>query len=121
MLDAREEARLQAVLEECWDAGKKWMRENPTSARVNILPDDVADRVYAPVDRLWLELAGEKCDRAEVTNHLLSKIGPPCAQCDKPLRTSKASMCAACGAKVVLKPRGCIGALLALALLPLPW
>lgn len=33
-----------------------------------------------------------------IWHHRIANYGPPCDQCGKPLRTPKASLCAACGA-----------------------
>jgi hypothetical protein len=35
-----------------------------------------------------------------IWHHHLSQYGPPCSQCSRLLRTPKAKICAACGAKV---------------------
>ena len=32
-----------------------------------------------------------------IWHHVASRYGPPCPECGKPLRTSKARLCAACG------------------------
>jgi hypothetical protein len=35
---------------------------------------------------------------ASVYHHIIEQHGPPCAKCKKPLRTPRATWCAACGA-----------------------
>ena len=32
-----------------------------------------------------------------ITHHIASQYGPPCRKCNKPLRTPRAQICAACG------------------------
>ncbi len=39
-----------------------------------------------------------------IYHHVVSQYGPPCAACNKPLRTQRAAFCAACGAQRNNKP-----------------
>lgn len=42
----------------------------------------------------------EETNRVAIHHHRISLYGSPCHKCGKPLRTDKASFCAACGHKV---------------------
>ncbi|TLP64425.1 hypothetical protein FEE96_11640 [Parasedimentitalea maritima] len=42
----------------------------------------------------------QESNPSAVFHHVASQYGPPCATCGKPLRTGKASFCAACGESV---------------------
>ena len=49
--------------------------------------------------RLYRELTGfHETNPDAIWHHRLSLYGPPCKVCGKPLRTSQAKLCAACGA-----------------------
>ncbi|AXX99693.1 hypothetical protein BAR1_04680 [Profundibacter amoris] len=39
-----------------------------------------------------------------IFHHIASQYGPPCAACNKPLRTPRATFCAACGAQSNYEP-----------------
>jgi len=46
----------------------------------------------------WLQLTGMSAnDIGFVWHHRLSRYGPPCANCGRPLRTPRARCCAECG------------------------
>jgi hypothetical protein len=48
----------------------------------------------------YREITGSSETNAEaIMHHRLADYGPPCAACGKPLRTMRASFCAACGKK----------------------
>ena len=46
------------------------------------------------------EITGERYDNPNaIMHHIVDMYGPPCENCGKPYRTSKATFCAACGNK----------------------
>lgn len=53
-----------------------------------------------PALHLYQELTGYAETNVDaIWHHRISKYGPPCKACGKPLRTKQASFCAACGAQ----------------------
>ena len=69
-------------------------------------PEVVRERfapVRAALERLTCVQHEDNYDHA-VMHHRLSLYGPPCAACDKPLRTPRARHCAACGTAVASIP-----------------
>jgi hypothetical protein len=47
----------------------------------------------------YREITGyTETDSQNIRHHRLRAFGPPCLTCGKPLRTSRAKLCAACGA-----------------------
>ena len=64
-------------------------------------PPDVIDRLFEPVRAAYLGMTGfVERNHIAIMHHRLSLYGPPCRVCAKPLRTSKAKHCAACGTPV---------------------
>lgn len=50
--------------------------------------------------KLYQELTGfHETNVNALWHHRLSDYGPPCKKCEKPLRTPRARLCAACGAE----------------------
>ena len=48
----------------------------------------------------YQETTGEEYDNQNaIMHHMVDMYGPPCENCGKPYRTSKATFCAACGNK----------------------
>ena len=67
-------------------------------------PLEPIDNHAAMTRRLWHLVAGFELfteilesSPNPIWHHYVSHYGPPCASCGKPLRTSKANFCAACG------------------------
>lgn len=59
---------------------------------------DAARARYAPLIAAFEELTGESgVTPEEIMKHRISNFGPPCAACDKNLRTARASKCFECG------------------------
>ncbi len=55
---------------------------------------------FKPLLDYYKEVTGfETTNPLAVIHHLVDLYGPPCEECGKPYRTSKASFCAACGNK----------------------
>lgn len=59
---------------------------------------EIVERFYGPVLREYERITGfHETNPIAVHHHRLSLYGPPCSKCAKPLRTPRASFCAACG------------------------
>lgn len=61
------------------------------------LDEDARAAVFGPFDDAHERVTGSR-DSTAFVHHRLSNYGPPCVVCGKPLRTPKATYCAACGA-----------------------
>jgi hypothetical protein len=60
----------------------------------------IIERFHGPVLREYERLTGlHETNPNAVYHHRLSLYGPPCSNCDRPLRTPRARFCAACGWK----------------------
>jgi hypothetical protein len=53
--------------------------------------------LFAPLRDFYLSRTGIQMHENTILHHRLSLYGPPCQTCGKPLRTSQALMCVACG------------------------
>jgi hypothetical protein len=65
---------------------------------------EAKDRIYGEgaLDR-YFEMTGfRETNVNALWHHRLSRVGPPCSTCGKPLRTPRAKLCAACGSAVGL-------------------
>src|SRR5438128_552861 len=55
---------------------------------------------FIPLLDYYNSITGEKVTNPNaIMHHQISQYGPPCENCGKPYRTSRASFCAACGNK----------------------
>jgi hypothetical protein len=71
-----------------WGSLRSTFENAPTSRRVAVLLDG------------YEEMTGyRETNPNAVFHHVISQYGPPCRACAKPLRTPRASFCAACGAQ----------------------
>jgi hypothetical protein len=62
---------------------------------------DIWERQFGPVLAEYRRVTGfRETNINAFYHHVISLQGPPCDACGKPLRTSKASFCAACGQSV---------------------
>ena len=95
MLDELEFAQLDAVYRECFTSVKSYRAANEATLAATPI-DELFARVTAEYERLT-GYAGMHHNAA--MHHRLALYGPPCRQCGKPLRTPRATFCAACGAR----------------------
>ncbi len=59
---------------------------------------DLRARQFAPILEQYRQMTGfDETNINAFYHHRISLHGPPCRACGKPLRTSKARFCAACG------------------------
>lgn len=63
---------------------------------------DRREQMFAPFLREYERITGfHETNPNAVFHHVLSKYGPPCVKCKRPLRTPKARQCGACMEPVV--------------------
>jgi hypothetical protein len=93
MLDEGEFVAIQQAFHAVFSpVGRSAARRSP--------PAGVDDR-FAPVLALYKDLTGfTETNVNAVMHHRLSLYGTPCATCEKPLRSSSAKFCVACGSAV---------------------
>jgi hypothetical protein len=67
-----------------------------------VLPDPASiptESIFASAEEEYEKVTGRRdVTTHAVQHHRISKYGPPCKVCGKPLRTAVARSCAACGA-----------------------
>ena len=92
MLDEVEYAEIARLFSESTLAVKDFRRMHETS-----LQDTPLAELYEPVYAEYERITGMKeSDHDEIMKHRISLYGPPCKQCNKPLRTPQAKLCGAC-------------------------
>jgi hypothetical protein len=95
MLDENEFAAVAQVHRDCTAKVKAYRQEHQMT-----LEDAPRADLMRPVLDTYRELTGVTAgdgDADHVLTHRLALIGPPCVACGRPLRTPRASFCAACG------------------------
>lgn len=96
MLEEDEYAVIDKLYRECIKNAKKYREINGSSLENTPLND-----LFKPVSVEYEKITGYKNFHHNATiHHRLLNYGPPCVKCGKPLRTPRAKMCAACGAKL---------------------
>lgn len=75
-----------------WDEIEPLLRRTPES-------DDPTNWRTAALERYQAITGLKETNKAAIWHHRLDIYGPPCRVCRKPLRTPRASWCAACGAR----------------------
>jgi len=97
MLTEAEWAELEPLLLNAIDDIKDYRVRHGCS-----LEDTPIEQLYADVVAKYELLTGFRSGNgAEIWNHRAAVYGPPCVECGKPLRTPRASFCAACGSSEV--------------------
>lgn len=93
MLDEEEFAAIDEIVRDCIRATKEFrLRHGLSLDQV-----DVQER-FRPVREAYARLTGyEETNHNAIMHHRISLYGPPCPQCEKPLRTPQAKLCPACG------------------------
>jgi hypothetical protein len=95
MLTEEEWSRIEPVLHEAIEDVKRYRIANGCSLgeALRIAHGQSALEAY------YAMTGFRETNSNAIWHHRLSLYGPPCAACGKPLRTPRASLCAACGAK----------------------
>jgi hypothetical protein len=101
MFDETEFAYVDALYARAVRAIKEYSRTNGREALKNFILEQ-----YQPVFEAHRRLTGRelRTDPAALLHHRIRKYGPPCSECGKPLRTPRATYCAACGATGPTRP-----------------
>lgn len=95
MLDEQEWSLVAPLLRESLRAIQDFRAEHGVS-----LADTPMARLYARALDEYERLTGyRERDPQTLWHHRRSLHGPPCAPCGQPLRTPRATSCAACGAR----------------------
>lgn len=95
MLDEQEWAVIEPQLSEVISKIQRYRQKNEV-----LLSETLRQDFGREVLMRYRELTGFKeSDVQALWHHRSSLYGPPCASCGKPLRSAKASFCAACGAQ----------------------
>ena len=97
MLDEDEYVEIRALYSEGIRATKEYRQRWNAS-----LENTPVAELYRPVRTKYKELTGIDEPKLEtIMHHRLSRYGPPCRHCGKPLRTPQAKLCGACMHPVV--------------------
>lgn len=96
MLDEAEHSEVWNLFLKCSEALIRDRKDNKVP-----LSDALTKKHYQAVSSWYEQRTGiAGCHYKMILHHRISKYGPPCHKCGKPLRTPKAKLCAACGERV---------------------
>jgi hypothetical protein len=91
MLDEEEYHAIYALFGECFHRA----RERPITPNGERL---TLHELFEPVRKEYERMTEMiDCHHNAILHHRISTYGPPCSRCGKPLRTTRARFCAACG------------------------
>ena len=93
MLDENEFKNIAELYHQAFSATKEFRINN------NLPIENCSiDERFRPVREAYEKITGMRnCHHNAVIHHRISIYGEPCENCGKPLRTSEATFCAACG------------------------
>jgi len=90
------------LISDLYSGGMKATKEFRQKHNLPLEKCSIPER-FRPVCEKYEELTGFKeTNHNAIIHHRISSYGEPCKNCGKPLRTSQASFCAACG-KIIEK------------------
>ena len=93
MLDEEEFAIVSNLYSQGMGATKEFREKHNI-----ILGDSPIEDLFRPVRDAYRKMTGmDESNHNAIMHHRISLYGPPCKNCGKPLRTARASFCAACG------------------------
>jgi hypothetical protein len=95
MLNEEEFAEVECLYLQAVRTIKEQCRKHELSTQADFIQDQ-----YRPALEAYRRLTGREhtTHPSDLLHHRISKYGPICLRCKKPLRTPKATYCAACGA-----------------------
>jgi len=93
MLEEKEFAIVAKLYSECMQGAKTMRTKNDSP-----LNETPISALFKPVREAYFQMTGmDESNEKAIMHHRISLFGPACDYCGKPLRTPRASFCAACG------------------------
>ena len=93
MLDEKE----YAIVSSLYGQGIRGTKEFREKYRIPLEGVPISE-LFRPVREAYQQMTGfDEPHENAIMHHRISIYGPPCVTCGKPLRTPRASFCAACG------------------------
>jgi hypothetical protein len=92
MLDEDEYAEVAALYRAAMKATKEFREQRNIPQK-----EALSEERFEPVRKRYEQITGMKgCHENAILHHRLSRFGPPCHACGKPLRTASAKLCGSC-------------------------